>query len=109
MSPPEPKLCSYIANGGCELLRRNVEVRCEPQIPKRSDPLCRFLVKIVRLVCCEFRLAGELTINDNVDIVAELIGLSVTRDFKPARMWDRLERRQTVDHFVDVGLVFGGK
>ena len=42
----------------------------------------------MRLICCEFRLAVELTINDNVDIVAELIGLSVARDLKPARMWD---------------------
>ena len=52
---------------------------------------------MVALVSCELRLVVELTIDDNIDFVAQLVGLSITSDLEPARMR------------VDVGLVSGGE
>lgn len=42
----------------------------------------------MRLEGCEFCLAVEFTINDNVDVVAELVDLSIASDFKSARVRD---------------------
>lgn len=60
----------------------------------------------MRLVSCKFRLAVELAINHDVDVVAELIGLSVARHLEPARVRDCGKRRQAVDYFVDIAFVF---
>lgn len=47
----------------------------------------------MRFVGCEFRLVVELTIDHDVDIVAELVGLAIASNLEPPGMRDRGEKR----------------
>ncbi|MFK4719255.1 hypothetical protein ABIE89_000355 [Bradyrhizobium niftali] len=58
---------------------------------------------------CEFYLVVELTIDYDVDIIAEMVGLTVASYLKPARMWNCRENGQAFDDLADIAFMFGGE
>jgi hypothetical protein len=50
-----------------------------------------------------------LTIDNHVDIIAELVGLAIACNLEPACVWDGGQNRQAFDYLVDIGLILGGE
>lgn len=97
-----PFNCSRLAS-------RYVVVGRAPQLPEWSYSPDRFLIQMMRLVCGEFRLANEFSINDDVNIVAELVALAIASNLETVCMWNCGEKRWAFDDLIDVGFIFGGE
>jgi hypothetical protein len=48
----------------------------------------------------------EFAIDDDIDLILNLVGFRIARDFESTRVWDLGEKREAIDNTCDVGLIF---
>lgn len=81
-----------------------MEVSSKPQLSEMPHASDRFLVQLMRFLDFEFCLVVELTINDDINVVCELIALEVAGNLHPTDMWDRDQNRKAFNQLTNEAL-----